>query len=64
MSARAQAKAAELMLRGMFTTLPEEQHKRIMECFDKLEALVKEYGDEGFMALSLAGAKMAAEADE
>jgi glutathione peroxidase-family protein len=35
-----------------------------MECFDKLEALVKEYGDEGFMALSLAGAKMAAEADE
>lgn len=50
---------AELLVRGIISTLPEEDQKKAMECFDKIMAIWVEYGEDiGTIAFTLASSKI------
>jgi len=54
-------KQVVLMIRGAISTMPEENRAKIMACYDAISAAVKDSGEDGQLALALAGAEMAVE---
>lgn len=53
-----ESKAINLMLRGLLLEMPQENRDRVLECVEKIKAAVKEAGDEGVIALSMAATEM------
>ena len=50
----------ELMLLGMLSQMPQEQQDQVKAAKQAIMAIVDKAGDLGFVALSLAGAELAA----
>jgi hypothetical protein len=54
-----QEEMALTIFRGVIAGLPPEQQSKVIECADKIKAIIKEYGDEGQCACGLVGAELA-----
>lgn len=52
------------MVEDMGIVLEDEDKRRVEECIEKLEKIVNEYGDHGFIAYGVLGQSMAASLDE
>jgi len=52
-------KVSLLLVKGMVSELSTEEQQRILECEVKLQSLMKEYGDLGVLALTMATLKSA-----
>lgn len=53
-------RAMVLMIKGAIAELPEDQRRKVQECYEQLQKLVADNGEEGGMALALLGAELAA----
>jgi hypothetical protein len=62
MDANNEAQATLWALKGALTELPAADQAKVIEAKEKLQAVLKEYGDSGKFALGLIGAEMALEA--
>lgn len=49
-----------LLLKGAITDLPLESQQKVQEAKEKLSAIIKDFGDEGRVALALVGMEIAA----
>lgn len=57
------ARAEQLLLKGMLSELPEAQRAHIELVAEQLRQVIKDAGDDGFMALAIVGFEAQAEAD-
>ena len=55
--------ALRLGIKGAISELPKETQDKVSECYGKLQDYLREYGEEGKIALALLGATLAAEED-
>jgi hypothetical protein len=53
-----------LVVKGAISDMPKEQREKIMECFEKIKTLTESYQGEGYIALALFGAEIAAKGVE
>lgn len=56
--------AQRLLLIGMVSELPTESQQKVQEAKDKLVAILKDFGEEGSIAMALVGLEMAAEGEK
>ena len=52
------------MIKGMIGDLPEDLQCAVTESYNKIKAIMTEYGDEGEIAIALLGAELAAKGME
>lgn len=50
----------EMMFHATINQLPDDARGKVIECAQRLRAIIKEYGDMGNVALGLVGAEEAA----
>lgn len=61
MSNKAEAKAAQWILKGVLAEAPPEVREKAEEAAGKVRAIAAEYGDEGKFAVALVSAELVGE---
>lgn len=52
---------AAYTIRGVISTLPQDSQDKVKQAYLGMQNIIKDNGDEGYIALALLGAELAAE---